>query len=138
MTEPTKIEFRYRRIRELQDVTDLVAMLIPGNPNQQHAAAQILLEMKTSDDPVQSLAHLEARHGISRRTLQRTRAKLARLGLTEHLTWMNSRAGGRTGWMLSSRMSTALRLLAQKLDHWRKETTEERMRKDQQLAELIR
>ena len=35
-------------------------------------------------------------HAISRRTLERTRAKLSRLGLIEHVTWMNSRHGGRT------------------------------------------
>ena len=42
MTESTKIDFRYRRVSQMGDVTDLVAILFPGNRNQQHAAARIL------------------------------------------------------------------------------------------------
>jgi len=34
MSESTKIEFRYRRIREISDFTELVEMLFPGNRNQ--------------------------------------------------------------------------------------------------------
>ena len=74
-----------------------------GNRNQQHAAARILLARKATMDPLSLLSELERAHGISRRTLQRTRAKLARLGLIEHVTWMNSRFGGQEGWKLSGR-----------------------------------
>ena len=81
---------------------------------------------------------LEQDHGISRRTLQRTRAKLARLGLIKHVSWMNSRYGGQQGWKLSSRMGTALRQFADKIDDWRKDTRPERIRKDEQLVELLR
>ncbi len=138
MTESTKINFRYRRISQIGDITDLVEMLFPGNRNQQHAAARILLASKTATEPIYSLSYLEERYGISRRTLQRTRAKLSRLGLIEHVTWMNTRQGGREGWKLSSRMSTALRQLADKIDNWRKDDQPERKLKDEQLAELLR
>lgn len=97
MTVSTKIDFRYRRVSQLEDVTDLVAMLIPGNRNQQHVAARILMALKTADGPLVTLSAVGRQHGISRRTLERTRAKLARLGLIEHVTWMSSRHGGRVG-----------------------------------------
>ncbi|MFC1806014.1 hypothetical protein ACFL09_03445 [Planctomycetota bacterium] len=137
MMSSTKIDFRYRRISQLEDITDLVEMLFAGNQNQQHAAARILLELKTSQEPVASLSHLEQEHGVSRRTLQRTRAKLARLGLIEHVTWMNSRYAGRQGWKLSSRMSTALRRLADWVDEWRKDARPERMEKDEMLVGML-
>ena len=73
MTESTKIDFSYRRIIQIQDITDLVELLFPGNKNQQHAAARILLELKGAHHIVPHMAHLEAKYGISRRTLQRVR-----------------------------------------------------------------
>ena len=118
MTEYTKISFQHRRIREIGDVTDVVTMLFPGNRNQQHAAARILMALRTATEPVPSLAHLEALHKISRRTLQRARAKLARLGLIEHVSSLNARYGGQQGWRLSGRFRTALQLLAEKLAQW--------------------
>jgi hypothetical protein len=137
MTESTKIEFRYRKISQLEDITDLVEMLFSGNRNQQHAGARILMALKPGDDLVESLSFLEDRHGISRRTLQRARAKLSRLGLIEHVTWMNRNYHGRQGWKLSSRMGTALRQLADKIDDWRKDDRPERREKDEMLVGLL-
>jgi len=137
MTESTKIEFRYRRVSEIDDITDLVEMLFPGNRNQQHAAARILLALKASSEPVPSISPLEREHDISRRTLQRTRAKLARLGLIEHLSFLNARYGGQHGWRLSSRMSTALRQLAGKIDDWRRDMRQERREKDERLMGVL-
>ncbi|MBL7223550.1 MAG: hypothetical protein ISS72_06845 [Candidatus Brocadiae bacterium] len=137
MTVPTKIDFRYRRVSQFEDITDLVETLFPGNRNQQHAAARILLALKMSREPVASLSHLEQKHGISRRTMQRTRAKLTRLGLIEHVTWMNSRYGGQQGWRLSSRMSSALRRLADWVDEWRKDARPGRMEKDALLVGVL-
>jgi len=137
VTVSTKISFSCRRVSRLEDVTDLVEILFPGNRNQQHAAARILLALKQANSMVPNLAFLLDKHGISRRILQRTRAKLARLGLIEHVSWMNSRYGGRTGWKLSSRMSTALRQLADRFDQWRKDTRPERMEKDEVLVGVM-
>ena len=138
MTESSKIDFAARRIREIGDITDLAQVFFPGNRNQQHAAGRILLALKTATEPVRSLNDLEDRYGISRRTLQRTRAKLSRLGLIERISWINSRYGGQEGWKLSSRMGTALRGLADKIDSWRKDTCPERKQKDEQLVELFK
>jgi len=135
MAESSKMDFSHRRIGQIADPSDLVEMLLPGNRNQQHTALRILLALKASSGPKDSLADLE-QHGISRRTLQRTRAKLARFGLIEHVTWMNARYGGQQGWLLSSRMSTALRQLAEKTDRWRKDQRPERLEKEALLADL--
>ena len=137
MTDSTKINFVARRVADLDDLTDLVEMLFPGNRNQQHAAARILLCLKQANGIVPNLAFLEGRYGISRRTLQRARAKLACLGLIEHVSWMNSRYGGQSGWRLSSKMSTALRQLADKIDQWHADRRPERMEKDEMLVEML-
>ena len=137
MIESTKIEFRHRRISQLEDITDLVELLFPGNRNQQHAAARILMALKASAELVPRLGFLEQEHDISRRTLQRARAKLSRLGLIEHVSWMNSRYGGEQGWKLSSRMSTSLRQLADKIDAWRKDDRPERKEKDEMLVAVL-
>ena len=138
MTDSTKINFNHRRIRQVEDITDLAAMLFPGNRNQQHAAARILLALKQTTDIMNSLSCLERQYGISRRTLQRTRAKLARLGLIEHISWMNRRYHGRQGWKLSGRMSTSLRHLADKIDQWRSDTRPAYLEKEGILAEFLR
>ena len=138
MTAPTKIDFHHRRINQIQDITDIVEMLFPGNRNQQHAAARILLALKSSKDLIPSLAFIEKQYGISRRTLQRTRAKLSRLDLIEHITWMNSRYGGQQGWKLSSRFSTALCKLAQKVEGWRADGNPGRVYKEETLVDVLR
>ena len=138
MTQSTKIDFRCRRISQIGDITDLVQMLFPGNRNQQHAAARILMFLKDAKDLAPSLTNLEEQHRISRRTLQRTRAKLARLGLIEHISWMNTRYGGQQGWKLSGRMSTALRQLADRIDEWRNDDRPERADKDTMLVDCLR
>ncbi len=138
MIESTKIDIRHRRITQLEDLTDLVAILFPGNRNQQHAAARILIALKQAKRIVPSLGFLEHEHALSRRTLERTRAKLGRLGLIEHVSWMNSRHGGQQGWKLSSRMSGALKSLAERVDAWQKDDTPGRQEKDDLLSRLLR
>jgi len=138
MTESTKIDFRSRRTSQIADITDIVAILFPGNRNQQHAAARILLNLKKAGELISSLSFLEDKYGISRRTLQRTRAKLSRLGLIEHVTWMNRRYGGQTGWRLSGRFSLSLRRLAEKVDDWRNDKRSDLRKKEEMLVGLIR
>ena len=114
MPEPTKIDFHHRRISQISDFTELIEMVFPGNRNQQHAAACIFFELKWSDSMVPNLAYIESKYGVTRRILQRARAKLTRIGLIEHVSYLNSRYGGQHGWKLSSRFETALRQLAKK------------------------
>jgi hypothetical protein len=138
VSESSRITFDHRRVRSLDDLTDLAELMFPRNRAQQYAAARILLQLKAARGLLESFHVVETNHGISRRTLQRTRAKLVRLGLIERVTWMNGRYGGRNGWILSGRMSAGLRSLADKIDRWRADTSGERVAKEHSLAELLR
>ena len=110
-------------------------MLFPGNRNQQHAAACIFFELKWGDSIVPNLGYLESKYEISRRVLQRARAKLSRVGLIEHVSYLNSRYGGRHGWKLSSRFETSLRQLAGRCSMLRDKTTSS-IEKDKMMLEL--
>jgi len=112
MAEHTKISFNHRK--EISDYSDLVEMLLPGNRNQQHAAACILFELKWAENIVPNLVYIENKYSTSRRILQRARAKLSKLGLIEHVGYLNSRYGGQAGWKLSTRFERSLNQLAQK------------------------
>jgi len=112
MVEYTKISFNHRK--EISDYSDLVEMLFPGNRNQQHAAACILFELKWSDNIVPYLVYIENKYNMSRRILQRARAKLSRLGLIEHVSHLNCRYGGQHGWKLSTRFEASLKHLVNK------------------------
>jgi hypothetical protein len=138
MREPTKIDFRCRRVLDVEDISDLAEMLFPGNRNQQHAAACVLFELKWADAIVPSLSPLEIRHCISRRTLQRARAKLARLGLIEHANSLNARYGGQSGWKLSGRFAGALRKLADKVEQWANAKHPDKREKEEHLLEVCR
>ena len=136
MTEPTKIDFHYRRISQLSDFTELIEMLFPGNRNQQHAAACIFFELKWGDSIVPKVSYLKSKYDISRRVLQRARAKLSRIGLIEHVSYLNNRYGGQHGWKLSSRFETALRQLANKCGVFRNRATSSQ-EKDRTLLEFV-
>lgn len=111
MPEHIKISFNHRK--EISDYSDLVEMLFSGNRNQQHAAVCILFELKWTDLLMPNMANFEPKYVISRRILQRTRAKLSKLGLIEHVSYLNSRYGGQHGWKLSTRFERSLNQLAQ-------------------------
>ena len=119
MPEPTKIDFHNRRINQLTDFTELIEMLFPGNYNQQHAASCIFFELKWTNSIVPNLAYIENKYNITRRILQRARAKLRRIGLIEHVSYLNSRYGGQDGWKLSSRFEIGLKELSQKIAFFR-------------------
>jgi hypothetical protein len=117
--EPTKIDFHHRKISSVSDFTELIEMMFPGNRDQQHAAACIFFELKWAKHMVPNLAHIEKRYDISRRILQRARAKLSRLGLIEHVSYLNSRYGGQHGWRLSTRFERTLNQLGLKCADYR-------------------
>lgn len=133
MTEPTKINFQYGRISQLSDFTELIEMFFPGNQNQQHVAACIFFELKWANGMVPNLAYLGRKYDISRRILQRTRAKLSRLGLIEHVSYLNSRYGGQHGWKMSTRFERSLNQLALKCADFR---TTQTSRKDKEMLLL--
>ena len=135
MSEPTKIDFHHRRISQISDFTELIEILFPGNRNQQHATACIFFELKWADSIVPNLAYIETKYGVTRRILQRARAKLSRIGIIEHVSYLNSRYGGQYGWKLSSRFETAMKQLAEKCANFR--DAKGSMEKDLLLVELM-
>ena len=137
MPESIKISFISNRIYRLSDYTELVEMLFPGNKNQQHAAACVLFELKWTEAIVPNHCYIENKYDISRRTLQRTRAKLSRLGLIEHISYLNSRYGGQNGWKLSTRFSASLRKLAEYMDLWGKGRGAKLQEKERMLIDLL-
>jgi len=137
MPESTKISFISNRIHRLSDYTELVGMLFPGNKNQQRAAASILYELKWTGSIVPNLCYMENKYSISRRTLQRTRAKLSRLGLIEHISYLNSRYGGQSGWKLSTRFCSCLRQLAAYAESWAKDKETPMQEKERMLLDLL-
>ncbi|MEI8196817.1 MAG: hypothetical protein WCI73_13035 [Phycisphaerae bacterium] len=138
MKESTKMDFPARRVAQLEDIGDLAEILFPGNRSQQYAAACILFELKWADAPVPNLSAMEFRYSITRRTLQRTRTKLARFGLIEHISSLNARYGGQSGWKLSTRFASALRQLADKVQVWAETKTPGRRVKEEMLLEVLR
>jgi len=127
MPEHTKISFNHRK--NISDYSDLVEMLFPGNRNQQHAAACLFFELKWVNDMVPNLAYMEEQYDISRRILQRTRAKLSKLGLIECVGYLNNRYGGQHGWKLSTRFESALKRLAAKCAGFRDAKTSSKEKK---------
>lgn len=119
MTEPTKIDFHHGKISKISDFTDLIEILFPSNFNQQHAATCILFELKWAKHIVPNLTYIEKQYNISRRILQRTRAKLSRLGFIEHINYLNNRYGGQHGWKFSTCFERTLNKLASKCADFR-------------------
>lgn len=134
MPEYTKISFNHRK--DISDYADLAEMLFPGNCNQQHAALCILFELKWANNIMSSLSCLEKQYSISRRILERARAKLSRLGLVEHISSFNTRYGGQSGWKLSSRFGGTLKRLTEKWAQLR-DTRASSKEKDAMLIDLI-
>lgn len=109
----TKIELSFNKIARLTDLADLAEMLFPGNRNQQHAFMAVWISLKWADHLiVPNLGQVAREHGISRRTLERVRAKMRRMGLIDHVSRFNASHGYREGWVLSNRFERGLQELA--------------------------
>lgn len=134
----TKIEWSFNKIAKLVDSADLAEMFFPGNRNQQHAFLVLWLELKWADHRmVPNLSSVANEHGVSKRTLERTRAKLRRMGLIDHVSRFNAQHGYREGWVLSTRFERSLRALADKLAEL-KDAEHGSREKDKMLLEFAR
>lgn len=101
----------------MTDLSDLAEILFPNNRNHQHAFLVIWVTLKWARaSAVPDLAEVATKHGVSRRTLQRVRAKMRRMGLIEYVSRMGRRHGYREGWALSSRAARALHQLADEIE----------------------
>lgn len=112
----TKIDWSFSKIATLQDLSDLAELLCPNNRNQQHAFMVIWLAIKWSPHRLVPNFHAVARQqSISRRTMERVRAKMRRMGLIDHVSRFNKAYGCREGWILSCRFERSLRELAERV-----------------------
>ena len=88
----TRIEVSFNRIARLDDLADLAELLFPGNRNQQHAFLAVWLSLKWADHHmVPNLGQVAREHGITKRTLERVRAKMRRMGLIDHVSRFTKR-----------------------------------------------
>ena len=134
----TKIAWSFNKIAKLADSADLAEMLFPGNRNQQHAFLVLLISLKWADQRmVPNLASVTRQHGVSRRTFERVRAKLRRIGLIDHVSRFNARHGYREGWVLSTRFEHSLKTLADKIEHLKDPAIGSR-EKDEMLLDFAR
>ena len=116
----TKIEWSFNKIARMADLADLAEMLFPGNRNQQHAFLVVWISLKWVEHQlVPNLAAVAEKQGISRRTLDRVRAKMRRMGLVDHVSRFNGAHGYREGWMLSTRFERSLGQMAEKMASFR-------------------
>lgn len=110
------MDLSFNKIARLQDAADLGELLFPGNRNQQHAFLVVWFSLKWAGSGlVPNFDGIARKHGVSRRTLERVRAKLRRLGLIDHVSRFNARHGYREGWVFSSRGENTLGQLADKI-----------------------
>ena len=112
----TTVEISFNRIARLADLSDLAELLFPGNRNQQHAFLAVYIEMKWAEHHmVPNSGDVAREYGITKRTLERVRAKMRRMGLIDHVSRFNASYGYREGWVLSGRFERSLRQLADKM-----------------------
>ncbi len=112
----TKVELSFNKTAKLKDLADLAELLFPGNRNQQHAFLAVWISLKWSNHHmVPNLGEVARQHAITRRTLERVRAKMRRMGLIDHVSRFNASHGYREGWVLSNRFERSLRELADKV-----------------------
>ena len=97
----------------MEGLDDLARSFLPGNKNQQRMFLAIFVELKWAPDQfLPALEPIADKHGVSRRTLETVRAKMRRLGLIDHVSRFNKRAGYREGWTFSNRCQRNLVQLA--------------------------
>ena len=112
----SKIDLSFNKIRRLIDLADLAEVLFPGNRNHQHAFLVIWISLKWADHRiVPNLSQITKQHEISKRTLERVRAKMRRMGLVDHVSRFNAKHGYKEGWVLSNRFDRALQELASRV-----------------------
>jgi hypothetical protein len=134
----TKIDFSHRRIAKLANIGELAEMFFPGNRNQQYAFLVIWIRLKwRTEGIVPNLGQFVTAQGVSRRTLERVRAKMRRMGLLEHVSRFDPRFGNREGWTLSDNFEKSLHSMAQKVGQF-KDVDKGAQEEDEQILAMAR
>lgn len=109
MPARTKIEINPARVRGLSGLDDLARVFFPDNANHRRAFLAVWLGIKYADEQfLASKVDLTTKYGISVRTLEIVRSKMARLGLIKRVSHFSPAFGCRSGWIFSPRFRHAL------------------------------
>ena len=111
-----KIAIGFNKINRISDLADLAELLFPNNMNHQYVFALIYLELKWADKVVPDLADKLLKKGISKRTIERVRAKLRLMGIIDHVSRFNQKYGYKEGFILSNRFTGTMKKLADKYE----------------------
>lgn len=134
----TKIDWSFNKIAKLHDLSDLAELLFANNRNQQHAFLVVWISIKWSPHRiVPNLRVVSNKHGISRRTLERVRAKMRRMGLIDRVSRFNKAYGCREGWILSARFERSLKQLSKHILSL-KDSGQRSMEKEEMLIDFAR
>ena len=99
----TKIELSFNKISRMQDLSDLAETLFPGNRNQPHTFIVIWITLRWAEHHiVPNFSEVAGKHEISKRTLERVRARMRRMGLIDPVSRFNAEYGYKEGWPLSA------------------------------------
>jgi len=116
----TKIELAAVRVGQLANLADLARLVFPNNLNHQHAFLVIWVALRWQPEGiVPDLAGRAYARGVSRRTFERVRAKMRRLGLIQFVSRFDRRFGNREGWILSTRFERTLDRLKEHIARFR-------------------
>ena len=138
MNEPTKIAAGVNFLRRVEDLDDLAKVLFPGNPRHQYSCAVILFVLKWSDSVVVDLGRCVGAQGVTKRVFERTRAKMHRLGIIDHVSRFSRRHGHCDGWVLSTKFQASLELLAQQVRAIKEKKDGKQREKDEFAINLLR
>lgn len=134
----TKIEVNHNRIRRIEDLDELAAVLCPGNKIHQRVLIAIFVELKWAEGQfLPTLEPLADKNGFSRRTLETVRAKMRRLGIIDHVSRFNRKHGYREGWVFSRRFDRSMERLTQLLERVRERKEGVQQEKDRAMAKYI-
>ena len=131
MTESTKVEISFNKIQRSNGLDDLARLLFPHNKEHQRIFLAMFLELKYAPRQfLSSFGFLCDKYDISKRVLEKVRAKSRRMGIIDHVSRFNSKYGYREGWVFSGRFGKALKRLAGILNQHKNNADAKRKRKD--------
>lgn len=119
MAESCKIQINHHQVRITDDLESFGRILFPDNKNQRRAFIIIFLELKWAGSLVPNLNYLTAKYGISNRILQRTRCKLRKMGIIDHVSRFSKSHDYQEGWSLSNKFADSMKFLAEEYGNLR-------------------
>ena len=121
MPESTKVEISFNKINRIADLEDIAAILFPHNKRHQKVFMAIYLELKWAPRQfLGSFGFLFEKYSLSKRVLEKVRAKCRRMGIIDHVSRFNSKHGYREGWIFSNKFRSSIVKLADALNQNRK------------------